>query len=149
MDNKEIITEFLNKMSSQDNRCTAAPFYYVIRTEVTDVAPLDNCDEIEFYDPINCNSYESREEFREQLENDLFEEEEIEECVDRLEEYGIKKRWDKRGMFLTEEDAESHLKCNYYHYSSNAHTYVEHAWRAPKLKEFFDALMEEYKIGKS
>lgn len=45
-----------------------------------------------------------------------------------------------------EEDAERHLRLNHYHYSKNAHTYVDHAWRAPELKQFFEALFKEFNV---
>ena len=52
-----------------------------------------------------------------------------------------------RGMFLTESDAEEHLQKNYYHYSPKAHTFVETAFRAPKLEAFLAALMEFFGIS--
>ncbi|WP_431785860.1 hypothetical protein [Paenibacillus lactis] len=56
-------------------------------------------------------------------------------------------------MFLTKEEAKSHLRLNHYHYTSKAHTYAMTAWRAPKverllkiLSEFdFDSLKEQRK----
>ncbi len=53
----EEIKEFLTKMINQDNRATAFPFYYVIRTEVEDPAPIDNCDKTMWY--LQDSSYES------------------------------------------------------------------------------------------
>lgn len=47
-------------------------------------------------------------------------------------------------MFFTKEEAKQHLKSNYYHYTSKAHTYAMTAWRAPvverlmKILETFD-----------
>ena len=150
MSSREVIKNFLEKMAKQDNRATAAPYFYVIRTEVEEVGvDPDNADEIRYYDP-ECyeNTYESKEEARNQLKEDGCSAREIDEIVGRLEKYGIRKRCEKRGMYLTEEDAERHLKLNHDHYSHNAHTYVDHAWRAPELKEFFEALFKEYNVGK-
>lgn len=44
-------------------------------------------------------------------------------------------------MFLTKEEAKSHLELNHYHYSSKAHTYAMTAWRAPKVKKVIDILL--------
>ena len=52
-----------------------------------------------------------------------------------------------RGMFLTESDAEEHLQKNYYHYSPKAHTFVDTAFRAPKLEAFLKALIEFFGIS--
>lgn len=45
-------------------------------------------------------------------------------------------------MFLFAEEAEQHLKANHYHYSSEAHTYGNHAWRAPKTEALLEGLKE-------
>ena len=51
-------------------------------------------------------------------------------------------------MFLTETDANDHLRRNKHHYSKDAATYVEHAWRAPELEQFLKALLEYFEIRK-
>jgi len=43
-------------------------------------------------------------------------------------------------MFLTKQEAKDHLKSNYYHYSSKAHTYAMTAWRAPKVERLLKIL---------
>ncbi len=140
----ERIKSFLLEMATQDNRCTATPFYYTIRTEVEDSAPTDNCDftRVHWQD----ESFESKEEMEKQLKDDGYTDDQIESALRESCEYGVRKRWEKRGMFLTESDAKSHLKLNYYHYSHNAHDYVEHAWRAPALEQFFKDIFEHFEI---
>lgn len=131
----EFIKQFLAKMRAQDNRATASPYFYVIRTKVTDPAPVDFCDEVRFY--WNDSSWDSLEEIKEYCkENDLH----FESIESEIKEYGVRYRWEKRGMFLTEDDAKDHLQRNHYHYSPDAHDYIEHAWRAPELTRFFQAL---------
>lgn len=140
----EEIKSFLTKMVTQDNRSTAFPFYYVIRSEVQEPAPVENCDFTMWY--LYDSSYGSLDELVACLKKDGHSNEEIKEFKQEAQEYGVKKRWERRGMFLTETDAEDHLKLNHYHYSHNAHTYVEHAWRAPELTEFFSALLKHFDI---
>lgn len=149
MDTKKVIKEFLEKMAKQDNRCTAAPYFYVIRTEKEVQADLNNCSEIRYYDP-ECyeHTYDSTEEARKTLKEEGYEPNEVDQIVDRLEQYGINRVWENRGMFLTEEDAKKHLELNHYHYSHNAHTYVDHAWRAPELTAFFEALFNEFGVDR-
>lgn len=43
-------------------------------------------------------------------------------------------------MFLTQKDAEDHLRSNDYHYSSDAHTYAMTAWRSPAVEKLVNIL---------
>lgn len=43
-------------------------------------------------------------------------------------------------MFLTQKDAEEHLRSNYYHYSDDAHTYAMTAWRSPRVEKLLNIL---------
>ena len=43
-------------------------------------------------------------------------------------------------MFLTQKDAEEHLRSNYYHYSDDAHTYAMTAWRSPRVEKLINIL---------
>lgn len=45
-------------------------------------------------------------------------------------------------MFLTQIDAENHLKANYYHYSDDAHTYAMTAWRNPRMETLVKLLQK-------
>lgn len=141
---EEVIKTFLTKMATQDNRSTAHPFFYVIRTKVEDHAPIENCDRTRFY--WQDSSYDSLDEISGYCKKMDYSDIETQQAIAEAQEYGIKDRWVNRGMFLTEDDAESHLKLNHYHYSPDAHSYVEHAWRAPELSGFFKALFEYFNI---
>lgn len=138
------IKSFLKEMKTQDNRSTAKPYFYVIRTKVKDQAPVDNCDYTKWY--WGDTSWDSLDDLREHCEEMEYSQEEIESALEEANEYGVKERWEDREMFLTETDAERHLKLNHYHYSPDAHTYVKHAWRAPALEKFFTNLMEYFDI---
>jgi hypothetical protein len=140
----EYIKSFLTKMATQDNRGTRALFFYVIRTNVKDSAPLENCDETRIF--WNDSDYASMEELKAYLAENEYSEKETADAIRESCEYGIRYRWDEQGMFLTETDALQHLKLNHYHYSHDAHTYVKHAWRAPELEEFFDSLFRHFEI---
>lgn len=45
-------------------------------------------------------------------------------------------------MFLTQIDAENHLRANHYHYSEDAHTYAMTAWRDPRMDKLVNILQE-------
>lgn len=147
MSDLETILKFLTEMRQQDNRATAFPIYYVIRTEVEEPAPEDNCDYTKWY--WSDRSWDSWNE----IEKDIEENYDKDDWFDakkrahrEAHQYGVRKRWDERNMFLTESEAQRHLEANHYHYSHNAHTYVHHAWRAPQLEEFFKALFAHFEI---
>lgn len=45
-------------------------------------------------------------------------------------------------MFLTQLDAEKHLKMNHYHYSADAHTYCMTSWRSEETLKLWKILQE-------
>jgi hypothetical protein len=144
MDSKNVITNFLSKMASQDNRATAAPYFYVIRTKVKRYVPDETGDDSDFV--ISGDVYESENDARAKLKEYGETPERIKKLLSEGKQYDYKMDWENKGMFLTETDAEKHLKANHYHYSSDAHTYIDHAWRAPELEQFFKALFTEFNI---
>lgn len=44
-------------------------------------------------------------------------------------------------MFLSKQEAKNHLKQNAHHYNEKADTYAMTAWRAPRTKKVFDAII--------
>lgn len=140
IDNLKIITNFLMEIKTQDNRGTALPIYYTIMDYEKEFIQSNSGDPF-IYDDGRFLSYEDYIKEYESITWDEFK---------NLPEicYGnMRQRSFQIGMFLTESDAEEHLKKNYYHYSSKAHTYAFHIWRAPKLEAFLAALMEFFGIS--
>lgn len=43
-------------------------------------------------------------------------------------------------MFLTNRSCKEHIKANYYHYSSDAHSYAMTAWRSPEVEHLWKIL---------
>ena len=150
----EYVKEFITKMNTQDNRSTATPFYYQIRDYewvcsyhkgegdrvniVYDTESYTGETLVEAFSNFIENGY------AEDFDRDKEDEWEIEDYLDGLEYInGI--YWEVRkekftGVFFTETDAKEHLRLNHYHYSSDADTYVNHAWRAPELEQFFKSV---------
>ena len=56
--------------------------------------------------------------------------------------YKIVEKIYENTMFLTQVDAENHLRANHYHYSEDAHTYAMTAWRAPRMNKLIEILQE-------
>jgi hypothetical protein len=150
---EENIKNFLTKMKTQDNRSTAFPYFYVIRSSKLVITDPDYItDEIKYYHPdYDDLTWNTEEEFIDYLRYGLSEEAYEESYIDlelkNLKKIYFVKIWEEHGMFLTEDDAKNHLESNYYHYSSDAHTYVKHSWRAPEMTEFLKNLMIYFKIN--
>ena len=157
MEDIDIIKNFLQEMASQDNRLTATPFYYVIRSAIYVASYHSGEGDRDTYvnnedseDTLIVNSGENaidnfREQYKDYEEFNKMDDEEIETHLeDNYTMYSETKTWEERNMFLTEKDAERHLRLNHYHYSQDAHTYIKHAWRAPDLEAFFKALFKYF-----
>lgn len=145
---KEEIINYLKEMAESDNRGTADPFYYTIQTEVLMSTPLEDSDQVWYYSDELKTIFESKEAYVATLDNMEYSSDDIEGLIndDDITIVGRSKVWENKGMFLTEEEAKRHLKQNAYHYSENARTYVEHAWRAPKMQAFFKNLFEYFEV---
>lgn len=140
--NLKIIKEFLTEYRTQYRRSTRDPIYFTIMDYYTEFVH-DPSGEPYLYQPDDGTMLSYRD-YRKEYEKISLEE--FESLPDIV--YGFEQEKSVlREMFLTESDAEEHLRKNYYHYSPKAHTYVCHSWRAPKLEAFLSALMEFFDIS--
>lgn len=153
---EKTIKEYLTAIKKQNNRATAPPYFFVIRDERWirsdgggDEGPGDaekiiwNC----IHDPeMSLESEKAVIEYILESDDNLTEDDAMQALRDEWEEVSIVRIWRKRCMFLTETDANEHLRKNRYHYSENAHTYIDHAFRAPELENFLKALFEHFGI---
>lgn len=150
MTDEQIICEFLEKMSTQDNRATAFPIYFVIRSSEWVITEEGYGDDRVTYVNKGCYEHTITQEEWEKLPE--YEEDAVEnEDGDKLSQENFKafyekKIWVEHRMFLTETDAKWHLEANSHHYSKDAHTYVKCAADAPELKAFLLALFRTYNI---
>lgn len=147
------IKQFMAEIKEQDNRCTALPYFYVIRSAKWIPSYRDGEGERETY--CRKDDYENHfsvtsdeeaiEEYKEANDDDekilnMCDEEILELIEEEYDRYSEVQTWEEHGCFFTESDAKSHLKLNNYHYSNNAHTYVKHCWRSPQMKKLFESL---------
>lgn len=155
-DSMEYIKEFITKMNTQDNRGTCSPFYYTIRDfeyvssyhegEGDRVTIVYDTEQYAGDTAIQAFDYFVEHGHAEDFEGDREDVYEIKEYLENLEHcsgiFWENKKEVFKGVFFTETDAKEHLRLNHYHYSIQAHTYVDHAWRAPELKKFFECVGE-------
>ena len=142
------IKAFLQEMATQDNRCTAAPYFYTIRDTVR-IYGVDSdydSDGCIFTDPdIDDACFETYDEYLKCCEDD---EDYKPKEEDDLQLTHFKYQYVFKGMFLTESAAKKHLELNKHKYSDKAVVYVDHAFRSPELKQFFFDLFEHFGIDK-
>jgi hypothetical protein len=123
---KEFVKELYANMMKQDRRCTASPYYYTIQEDHVNWIPA--------YNQTDAYSYDG----------EMYDE-------DELAEHEINKddceEWEKivshryKGVFLTEEACERHIRNNKHHYN-NPHSYIEYGFRNPELMGIIDLVKE-------
>jgi len=138
------LIEISKEMKSQDNRYTASPFFYQIRT-TKEVPVPEGCGEEKWIDEDGVEV--SKEEMEEQLvenRNMSYDSKvEFNNLTDAEKEYeyeeeGFRKVWfnydyNYENCFFTESAANSHLKVNKHNYIEPV-TYVNHAYRNPEME---------------
>jgi hypothetical protein len=143
----ETIKGFLTLMSQQDNRSTARYFYYVLQEpEFIPSDPDFHYDAIVYSCPGTPEYTLTEEEYKKipdnyETDEDMFIKEDFEPI------YFVKIYQDKE-VFLTEKEANEHLKNNHYNYHKESRIYVKHFWRTPIQDKFFDALFDYFNIDK-
>lgn len=145
----EYLKEMISNMRSQSNRCTRSPYYYTIQEdrkvyhsgwEMNDNWMWINTSrELEFdFDDESLKDYivesceDLPEDFEELWENNAsgFEDLYFDDIVEKLgfEKYCYSIEKVYSNCFLTEKDAENHIRINK-HNLCNPETYVDHAFR--------------------
>ncbi|MNH75628.1 hypothetical protein D3C73_278750 [compost metagenome] len=152
---KDLQFELIN----QENDCQAAPRFWTVGDYRWVSCPEDSAERYSVYLPNDGESYEIDYFLKEILDKDSLSEDALEEfddigCADSAFDW-IKEHYDdgaylipereehfirQNTMFLTKEEAKTHIKLNHYHYTDNAHTYAMTAWRAPKVERLMKIL---------
>lgn len=139
----ENIKKVLTEMASQDNRITAAPYYYVIisKKRIYGIDSFYTNDGFVYIDK-DGEQYESEEDFLEnKSEDDNRTVNDLEKCYYRLEEV----KHDP--IFLTEKEAKLHLENNKHKYSKDSFIFLTCS-RSSELKNFIHDLMDYFEIDK-
>ena len=157
-ENIKFLEDLAHELVTQDRRATADPYYYVIREEVRawGMDELYSSDCAVCYRNGDFCQYDTLEEVREQMYDYYIDDAEMIEEIDSWQNYidaidfvkdkepehyevmHYRKEYKYSRFFLTEKEAERHLKLNKHHYNSTAVTYVKHAWRSPNIAKLLD-----------
>lgn len=132
------LKQLADRMSTQNNRGTADPYYFVIRCIKDRIVPEWSNDNLRYCLDGEVFTEEELEGYCTENECDL--EETKEKClrgaIEEDEEYD--------NVFLTMEGYEEHMrlnKHNYRHYK-RVDSYVKHAFRNPEMASLIDAIKE-------
>jgi hypothetical protein len=146
----EFIKDFMNKVNTQDNRITASPYFYVIKSPKWRVAHddfyagetkrvwIDMSGEDEYQE------YSDTEEFIQYcLKNKMMEQKEAEEYAEEhLKEFTMEQYTTEDNVFFTEDGYKKHVELNGHNLNNDHYSYVKHAFRNPELRGLFKALGE-------
>ncbi len=164
---KENITEFLIEMSNQDNRATRFPYYYVV---MSDYKEYEECFNGEYVLDENSEGMVLVEDFIKQAwEDDRFgvlEDETVDQILEELTDISTQYRITeiledllstprrftmeykprRYGVFLTEKDAENHIRINGHNLGANPRTYVDCMYRATYTENFLTNLFNYFEV---
>lgn len=138
------LKNLVKEIDSQDNRATAAPYYYVIQARKERIAPPGDKGDKTLYwhdgeymeadDWAESLDFESKEKFIEWWGNKYPYEEplEINYYMGDPEQSNI---------FFTEKACHKHIKQNHYHFTE-PRSYIKHAWRNPEIEQLFKSIRE-------
>jgi hypothetical protein len=153
----------VKEVATQDNRATRAPYFFQIR-DWKKVYDFNLNGDVHFFlDRDSGDEFETLEDLKGHLEYQDFEydEDELKSLWEDWKNYGMSDLadWleekdlgleacsyslepDYKNSFLTEKDAEDHLRLNHYHYHKDADTYLMHAWRNNDMETLYELFKE-------
>lgn len=147
----DFVQQLVRTIKAQDNRATAAPYFYVIQERATVIMRDGHGDEKRWFDWDAVESYTREEliaEDREEHDDGLDDEERFARAEEsrNLEQYDVKKEWvdcpGASNVFLTEEAYHAHMEINGHNFRNEARSYVKHAFRNKEMGALFKLLEE-------
>lgn len=168
----EFLKELQQALLEGDHDHQASPRYWTIKDyrKVHGNSEYDNCETVYVYNNGDVVEFDTVDDLKESLRDDIEGYEADELSLDELEqlldnpdtafdelwefatlhmpnkEYYQEFEMKEEGflvpntMFLTKEEAQKHLERNHYHYTSKAHTYAMTAWRSPQVERLMGIL---------
>lgn len=142
----EFLKSLSHELNTQDNRLTANPYYYTVKTVRKMAAPEGyDIGEAQYIDSY-YNVYETREAALEALRSGEYgvvadPEDYID---DNFTEFGTYEIYQHENVFLTLKGYEDHMRLNKHNYPNDATSYVNYANRNPEMTKLINILR---KIG--
>ena len=139
--NYVFLKDFMHKVRTQDNRATARPYFYVVRSIQEIAVPSETADEHKYFYHEMAESFTQDELIKYCKENNLdFDDVKDNHCS----RYGLGTKEVEENVFFTEEGYKQHMELNGHNYRHLKETfsYVKYANRNPEIKGLFEALEE-------
>jgi len=140
----DFLMDLSNEIKKQDNRSTGAPYYYVVKCVNEVQAPEGNGLYTKYVDMQSGDyqTYDSREECKNQLIKDGWFEDEAEKTAENLERHEFAEAFTEKNIFLTERGYKEHLDLNGHNYRHHKkfYSYVKHAFRNPEVKTLLEII---------
>ena len=133
--NWSFLVALMDKINTQDNRATASPYYFVVRTK-REVAVLPGSTGVERY-YYEGNSFTEEDLRRFCDENELS----FADVKEQANQYDVMEIDEFHNFFLTKDGYDQHIKLNGHNYK-DPHSYVMYAGRNPELMQLLDTLGE-------
>lgn len=135
------LAKLAETMVTQDNRCSAAPYYFVVRCVKELAAPVGQTGVVRYFDRQQCESY-TEEELREQCKENG---EDFDDYVfGSCEKYDLQEVEEFENVFFTFDGYKEHMALyghNYRHFKS-VDSYVKHARMNPEMASLVGAIKE-------
>ena len=150
------IKNIAHELKTQNNRCTAKPYFQVIKTKKWRVAHDEyshgETKTVRVDTEGDPREFETKEEFHEWLEDispDYPTQKEVDKAWENMPEYTMEAYYDEENAFLTDKGFEEHVRQNGHNLGKHGkeyHSYLKHAFRNPEMQALFN-LIEE--VGKN
>lgn len=137
------IKKLQNRLKEQDPRGTALPIWFLLQDVIEEFDPVNDGEYYIYCDSDACETYRGNTPEEILKDMNLEDDEDKEKLLSDIEDncYPAKTKYETQRIFITEKAANDHLKANYYHYTSKARIYVDHAWRNPEMELIYKMIL--------
>jgi hypothetical protein len=146
----KFLRELSHEIKTQNNHCTAHPYYYVVRTWRDFVAPAGFGDRQVLVDwnGGDPQTFADEKHARKYYRDLELTDEESAKRLEKLEQYGMYELPQYENVFFTQKGYEEHMRLNGHNYrppySRDPGFFVMHAFRNPEIKTLLDIV---HKLG--
>ena len=137
----QFLTEFINRIDTQDNRATAKPIQYLLQTRDYMVVDGDyQYDKVQYYHHVMENGYyDNYDDAVNYLKEYGYSGKELDEEIDNIAKLYIKYYWNPSQAFLTEQGLNDHVAINRHNLGVHR-SYVVHSFRDAEMVNLIKAI---------
>lgn len=146
----EFLRTLVHEMKTQENHCTASPYFYSVRTWRKMAQPSGFGEKevwVDWRGPDSFYSFEDYQKFMIECCDFKGSEEELRERFGELDQYSETLIEEFHNVFLTQKGYEEHMRLNghnYHHSDEKPSFFIKHAFRNPEIETLFKII---HKLG--